>query len=84
MLEETDTGSNPHNETWEHHEPGLWANAELNLDPFLDSVIHRASVFQYCSLHHHLIIRSYLFPVLYVLRSLQLMKVHGPKRPVFM
>ena len=27
---------------------------------------------------------SYLFPALYMLRSLQLMKVHGSKRPVFM
>ena len=35
------------------------------------------------SLHHHIIIRPYLFLILYVLKSLQLMKVYGPKRSVF-
>ena len=35
ILEETCAGSNPPNEARQYHQPGLLANVELHLNPFL-------------------------------------------------
>ena len=58
----------------------MQANAKLNLDSFLDSVINRSHILHITSPSNY---TSLFIPVLYVLESLQLMKVYGPKRPVF-
>ena len=74
VLEETDTGNMMRHGNTTNLDCGLTLNS-IWTRSFLDSMINRSSIFQYYSLHHHIIIHPYLFLILYVLKSLQLMKV---------
>ena len=91
MLEVTCVGSNPHNETQQFHQPGLWCNIELNLDVFLNTMIHHSLTHYYCSTNSILLITSLIISSNYLLifiscfvctKIILLMKVHGLKHCV--
>jgi len=62
---------------------GSFPNSETHRSMTHFHHLSNSFISHYITGHHHLIIRHYLFAVLYVLRSLQLMKAYEPKCPVF-